>query len=563
VRAYRAGYLPEERRRIEAALFEGELLGVISTNALELGIDVGSLDAALLVGYPGTIASTWQQAGRAGRREEESAAVLLAHNAPIDQYLMAHPEYFLGRSPEQAILDPSNPHILLNHLRCAAFEIPISRSEEEGFGDYAPAILDLLREREHLNEVKGRWFYTRGDYPSASFSLRNAGENVYTIVETPGSESEVRSAAPLSAPEGRENRVIGTIDELSAFSQVHPQAIYLQDGETYFVDRLDLSERAAYVHRVEQDYYTQAVSDNYIDAREADLSRVWNNAELNFGECLVHDKVTMFKKIKFASRDSLGWGTIELPHTTLHTVAFWLTPPAESLAKVASWGRVPADVLQGIANVLGSVISLYAMCDPNDLGTLVEMRNPSGATLFAYDKYPGGLGYAQRAYHQCEEILRASLEMIQRCPCRDGCPSCVGSPILPQVSQDPDLIMKGRIPDKEAALILLHALLGLPDYEPKEPLGAERAARARALLQGRVTGPAPSLEIDAGGEGDGDSPGASPADKRSRGRSPARSKPRAPRDVRPLPPDLRRKLEGQIERLSESPRGLRRGPSHA
>jgi DEAD/DEAH box helicase domain-containing protein len=358
IRAYRGGYLPEERRKIEAALFEGELLGVISTNALELGIDVGSLDAALLVGYPGTIASTWQQAGRAGRRQKESVAILIGHNAPIDQYLMLNPEYFFGNSPENAILDPSNPHILLNHLRCAAYEIPVPVADEPGYGDYAPAILDLLQEKQIVRRVKGRWFYTQEDYPAATFSLRNSGENVYTIVDTT-----------------EENRVVGTIDEPSAFSQVHPQAIYLQEAETYFVDDLDLRERVAYIHRADVDYYTQSISDTYIEAGEAELEKRWRQTETFFGECSIHEKMTMFKKIKFGGRDSLGYGTIELPHTTLHTTALWLVPPAEAIRRVLNWGRVPADGLTGIANVLAEVISLHAMCDPHDLGTSVDMRN--------------------------------------------------------------------------------------------------------------------------------------------------------------------------------------------
>ncbi len=584
IRAYRAGYLPEERRRIEAALFEGDLLGVISTNALELGIDVGSLDAALLVGYPGTIASTWQQAGRAGRREEESAAVFLAHNAPIDQYLMANPLYFFGRTPENAILDPSNPHILVNHLRCASFEIPISRAEETSFGEYGPAILDLLRERQHLNEVKGRWFYTRGDYPSSGFSLRNAGDNVYTIIDTSaaGSErnrGEARGAAEPAGMEARGNRVIGTVDEPSAFTQVHPQAVYMHEGETYFVDRLDLAEKSAYIHKADLDYYTQAVSDTYIETRSADLEKVWRRSEVSFGEASVHEKVTMFKKIKFGGRDSLGWGNIELPHTTLHTAALWLEPPAEALAQVAGWGRVPADGIEGIANVLAEVISLRAMCDPLDLGTVVEMRGPGGPMLFVYDKYPGGLGYAQKAFHLIEEVMQEALRLIQGCACEDGCPSCVGSPILPQYGLDPDAVVKGRIPDKEAALILLHALLELPAYTPKTPLSAERAARAAAILAAQRAGlgggeaPADDSAAAKAAAAGGRSrrragPGADSEDGaagRSAGapgrRGAGESEASLPeRQVRPLPPDLRRKLEGQIDRMKEEPPlGKKRG----
>ncbi len=568
IRSYRAGYLPEDRRKIESDLFEGRLLGVISTSALELGIDVGSLDAALLVGYPGTIASTWQQAGRAGRREEESAAVLLAHNAPLDQYLMSHPRYFLDRTPENAILDPANPHILVNHLRCAAFEIPVRRDEEEGFGAYAPAILDLLQEKQHAKEVKGRWYYTRGDYPAAGVSLRNAGENVYTIIDTTGAGKEGEKDLRPDLPG---NRVIGTIDELSAFSQVHPQAVHMQEGDTFFVHHLDLVEKAAYVHRADLDYYTQAVSDSHIEAREADLEKVWRRAAVYFGECSVHDKVTMFKKIKFGGRDSLGYGQIDLPHTTLHTVALWLIPRPEALSLVLDHGRVPADGLQGIANVLAQVISLHAMCDPMDLGTVVDMRNVEGPTLFVYDKYPGGLGYGQKAYHSIEEVMQSALELIRGCDCGEGCPSCVGSPILPQYQQDPDSAIKGKIPDREAALILLHALLELPEYIPKERPRGAFADRARRILAGGQAGGGGDAGLEgeaiAGGAGDGTSRAAGAeavhGSGTRRGRRPAghagdtggvKEADLPGRNVRPLPSDLRRKLEGQITRMEERQR---------
>ncbi len=572
VRSYRAGYLPEERRKIEAALFNNELLGVISTNALELGIDVGSLDAAVIVGYPGTIASTWQQAGRAGRRESESAAVLIGHNAPIDQYLMTNPEYFFERSPEHAVLDRGNPHILLSHLRCAAFEIPLSRKEEPEFGGLTPGILDLLEEHKHLREIRGRWYYSREDYPAATVSLRNASQNAYTILDA--------SASRDGGEEQGKNRVLGTVDEGSAFWQVHPQAVYMHDGETYFVDKLDLGERTAYVHKADLDYYTQAVSDTRVDAAEADMEKTWRRAELCFGPCSVLDKLTMFKKIRFGGRDSLGFGQVSLPHTTLRTTGLWLRPHVEALEKVVSWGRVPADGLQGIANVLFYTVSLHAMCDPLDIGTVVDMRAVTGPVLYLYDKYPGGLGYAQRAWHLIEEVMRDALALIRRCECDDGCPSCVGSPLLPQYQQDPDAEMKGRIPDKDAALILLHALLEEPDYEPKMPLTGTALARASRIL---AAGSGPGSVDGAGGEGvEGGggrrrgAGGAGAAAKRTRratrgGAGPeevsgddgpdreegpdrgAKRKPLPPRVRVKLPDDLRLKLEEQLRRIEESP----------
>ncbi len=557
IRAYRSGYLPEERRKIESALFDGDLLGVISTNALELGIDVGSLDVAIMVGYPGTIASTWQQAGRAGRRQSESVAILVGHNAPIDQYLMQNPEYFFSNNPEGAVLDRGNPHILLNHLRCAAFEVPIPVDEEESYGPYAPAILDLLQDHNHLRLVRGRWFHTDQEYPASSFSLRNSGENEYTLLDTTDGA----------------NFVIGTIDEPSAFTQVHPQAIYMHDGETFFVDELDLSERVAYLHKSDVDYYTQSVSDSHIDAPEADMERPVAESTGFFGECSLHEKVTMFKKIKFGSRDSLGYGQIDLPHTTLHTTALWFVPTAPVLRKVLDQGRVPVDGMVGIANVLCEVIALHVMCDAHDLGTVVDMRNSQGPTTFVYDKYPGGLGYGRRAFHKLEEILDAARELILGCPCEEGCPSCVGAPLAPSYANDPDAFTKGRIPDKEAALVLLHAVLGLEDYVPKVPLEGIRAERAKAFLakasgaggtaaisgtpgdatSGEAVSSAEAAENTgrpAGRQGSGAGSGLGSGAGGDVGAEPSQV---AERKVpRPLPDDLRRKLMGQIDRLDEN-----------
>jgi len=361
--------------------------------------------------------------------------------------------------------------------------------------------------------------------------------------------------------------VIGTIDESSAFTQVHPQAVYMHEGETYFVDLFDLSEKAVYIHKADLDYYTQAISDIYIDARQADAQKTWRGAEVSFGECSVHDKVTMFKKIKFGSRDSLGYGTVSLPHVSLHTTALWLVPPKRAVDEAMRLARVPADGLQGIANVMGDVISLLAMCDPLDLGTVVEMRNVGGPTIHVYDKYPGGLGYAQRAFHQIEEVMQAALTLIRGCACEDGCPSCVGSPIIPLLQMDPDALLKGRIPDKEAALVMLHAMLELEPYIPRRPLEGDRELRARLLLErekGRASLPRERGFADADedtgapGEGGGRISGrVSGADARSRERGvappgTAKREPAVPRGpVKPLPPDLKRKIDGQIARLSD------------
>jgi DEAD/DEAH box helicase domain-containing protein len=480
LRSYRGGYLPEERREIERALFSGELLGVISTNALELGIDVGSLDAAVLVGYPGTIASTWQQAGRAGRTAEDSLAVLVAHNTPIDQYLMRHPEYFFSQSPEHAVIDPDNAHILLGHLRAAAYELPVTRRDEKLFGEYAPAILQLLQEHGQTREIKGKWYYSTSGYPAADFGLRNASESVYVIVDTGTAGGLPVAPERVSAPRGslsasqrkviqKGYRVIGTLDEASAFSQLHPQAIYMHEAETYFVDHLDLNERVAYIHPVQLDYYTQSVSDSRIRILESEEERNWRVGETGFGSLAVSEKVYLFKKIRFGTRESVGFGPIDLPVQTLETDGCWITAPAAALAEVARYGRVPGEGLWGIANVLRDVITLHAMCDVMDVGTTVDSRGTGVPAIFLYDRYPGGLGFSQKIFGLIEEVMQGACDLIAKCPCEEGCPSCVGAPVLPQSTNDPEQSGRGRIPDKEGALVLLHHLLEKESYIPKGP----------------------------------------------------------------------------------------------
>ena len=533
VRAYRGGYLPEERRAIEQELFSGELLGVISTNALELGIDVGSLDLALLVGFPGTIASTWQQAGRAGRTEAESLAVLIGHNTPIDQYLMRHPGYFFSQTPENAVVDPDNAHILLGHLRAAAYELPITPRDEKDFGEYAPAILDLLAEHREVHRLRGRWYYSRDGYPAADIGLRNGSSNVYVIVDTgtPGAPPFAEGARPHAAvtrpqPSGRlarttavkravekGYRVIGTLDEASAYTQLYPQAIYMHDAETYMVEHLDLTEKVAYVHKVNLDYYTQSIVDSRIRIVDTEEERTWRKAETAFGPLAVSEKVYLFKKIRFGTRESVGFGPVDLPVQTLETVGFWITPPASAMGAVARCGRVATEGLCGIANVLADVITLHAMCDVMDIGTTQDSRGTGAPAIFVYDKYPGGLGFSQKAFGMIETLMQGACELITACPCEAGCPSCVGAPVMPHVGNDPDAAMRGRIPDKEAALVLLHHMLEKEPYVPKGP--------ARA----------PAGKISPGGE------------------DLARDAEPASREVKPLPPEVERRLRASLRRL--------------
>ncbi len=463
VKPYRGGYLPEERREIERRLFSGELLGVASTNALELGIDIGSLDAAILTGYPGTIASAWQQAGRAGRGQEEALVVLVGQSTPIDQYLMSHPEYFFGRTTEGAVIDPHNPYVLARHLRCAAFELPLGAKDIARFGEYMPAILEILEERREVARRGNRWYWSHPSYPSEAVKLRNMSDNTYTIVDT------------TQDPAGREvprrdtgaNRVIGTMDELSAFEQIHPEAIYLHDGETYFVSELDVDKKVAYVEKADVDYFTQSVAESTVKIENEQENAKVHRATAAFGDVTVTSLVYMFKKIRFHGRDSIGFGKVSLPPQVMGTAAFWLVPPVSTLNLVREWGRDPSEGLYGIGNVITEVVPLFAMCDPRDVGAVVDSLNTGSPTLFVYDRYPGGVGFAERAYRTLEKVLDACLDLVKGCRCDDGCPSCVGAPVPPFAQNDPDLSPRGRVPDKEAALIILHDLLEKGPYIPK------------------------------------------------------------------------------------------------
>ncbi|MFQ5808851.1 MAG: DEAD/DEAH box helicase, partial [Armatimonadota bacterium] len=306
VRAYRGGYLAEERREIERQLFSGELLGVTTTNALELGIDIGSLDASLTVGYPGTISSMWQQAGRAGRGQEESLSVLVASNSPIDQYLMQHPEYFFGQNPEHAIIDAENPHVLAGHLACAAQELPIEATEEAQFGEYAAAVLEILEEAKQVQRRGDRWYWVGAPHPQGKVRVRNISENNFTIHDRTDPENV---------------QVIGEVDEFSAHTLLHQQAVYMHRAETYFVHDLDLSQKVASVTHENLDYYTQAVTKTDIRVDDTERESAWRISKIAFGDVTVTMLVYMFRKIKFGARESLGFGNLDLPAQTLETMA--------------------------------------------------------------------------------------------------------------------------------------------------------------------------------------------------------------------------------------------------
>jgi DEAD/DEAH box helicase domain-containing protein len=429
IAGYRAGYLPSERRAIEAGLRDGEVLAVASTNALELGIDIGRLQAALLVGYPGTVASTWQQAGRAGRTQDLAAAILVATSDPLDQYIVRHPEYFFGQSPEAGLINPDNLYVLTSHVRCAAFELPIDEGERFG-PNTLPEVLDYLQSQQIVHREGDRWHYVADAYPAQDVSLRSASAENVVIIDT-------TDAAP---------RVVGEVDLASAPGLVHEDAIYLHLGQQYHVDRLAWEERKAFVHRVDVDYYTTAQI--AVDIRVLqEFAQGAGAPPPAHGEVVVTYRPTIFKKLTLARHENVGWGPIHLPESTLHTSAYWLALPPLPIKREELQG-----LLVGLSHALAHVAALFTMCDPRDLGRAYEVHSPHTGrpTVFLYDAVPGGVGLAERLFRLHAQVLEAARDLIASCPCEAGCPSCVG-PVLEVGSTG-----------KARALEVLHARL-VPD----------------------------------------------------------------------------------------------------
>ncbi len=481
IRAYRGGYLPEERRQIEKDLFRGSLRGVASTNALELGIDVGALDMTLLVNYPGTIASTWQQAGRSGRRSEESLSVLIAGNDPVDQYLLRNPKYFFEQSPESAVVDPTNPYVLANHLKSAAFEIPLRQEAIAKFGPFAATIAECLADAKALAAIDGCFYSAAGNNPSAGVSLRHMSDETYSIVllrdEAPtGLPGRLPQRSAQRLPQRtQENRivdsprdqlanpseVIANVDAISAPELIYPQAVYLHNGESYFVRELDLEGKVAYVERHEMDYYTQAILESQVAVTqllETDDKPL--PATLRYAEVDVRWKTTAFKKIKFSTRENVGFGSVDIPAQTLPTTAFALSPDDQIMAKIQAKKLRPSEALCGVRNLTVVALPFVAMCDCRDIGGVVDSKNFGRPTMIVYDRYPGGLGYAEKGFFQIRRLLEVCHDIVTQCQCEDGCPSCVGLPNhRPAIHSDPDLLRGYPIPDKEAAAVLLRLLL--------------------------------------------------------------------------------------------------------
>jgi len=484
IRGYRGGYLPNERREIERGLRDGKIRGVVSTSALELGIDVGSLDTVVMAGYPGTIAATWQRAGRAGRRSGSSCAVLVASSSPLDQFIVRHPDYFFGNTPEHAFIQPDNLEILINHLKCAAFELPIAPSHK--FGDVdLPDLCARLADAGFLHLAGENYHWTQEAYPADTISLRSVTSDNFVIIDVTGAPN-----------------VIGEIDFPSALVFVHEKAIYLHGGQQFHVEHLDFKERKAYVKRVDVDYYTDAV--RYTQVRVLEIAATQRGSEStpteqldrssiplapsssstsltslasfaspasshSHGDVLVRSQVVGFKKIKFFTNENIGDGKLELPENEMHTTSYWITlerPLLESLPFTVSERQ---SGMFGLLHALESVATLLLMCDRRDLGTAIGERPPApdssssavGAglappvaaplgtmndftatrledafstnpkeffepNLYLFDAYPGGIGFSEPLFRTHDLLMQKTRELISACACEQGCPSCVG-----------------------------------------------------------------------------------------------------------------------------------------
>jgi len=458
---YRGGYLPNERREIERGLRDGKIRGVVSTSALELGIDVGSLDTVVLAGYPGTIAATWQRAGRAGRRTGSSCAVLVASSAPLDQFMVRHPDYFFGRTPEHAFIQPDNLEILINHLKCAAFELPIA--PDERFGDVdLPDLCTRLAEAGFLHFAGANYHWTHEAYPADTISLRSVTSDNFVIIDITG-----------------EPNVIGEIDFPSALVFAHEKAIYLHGGQQFYVEHLDFKERKAYVKRVDVDYYTDAVRYTQVRVLEVassdhdkgaesvilslpalageakDLNPSSNRSRAasshSHGDVLVRSQVVGFKKIKFFTNETIGDGKLELPENEMHTTSYWITLERPLLQSLPFSISERQSGMFGLLHALESVATLLLMCDRRDLGTAIGERPPRSGSendaivairmedavssnareffepnLYLYDSYPGGIGFSEPLFRAHNLLMEKTRELISSCECEEGCPSCVG-----------------------------------------------------------------------------------------------------------------------------------------
>ncbi len=434
INPYRAGYLPEDRRQIEREFCDGELLGLVATTALELGINIGDLDATVLTGYPGSIASAWQQAGRSGRSAHSSLSFLIALEDPLDQYLMANPDFFFSKNFDNAIINQANPHILKPHLLCAAWERPLRHSDERFFGPDTGTMAAELEDMGVLRRRGTAWYpVTSITYPAQDINIRSASARNYAVIDaTTGC-------------------LLETVDAAVAFFQIHAGAIYLHQGEAYLVKDLDLARRIAWVESSTADYYTQSMDITSLRVTRLISERDCNGTKVCFGDVDVTTMVLGFKRKRQLTEEVIGQEPLDLPPQSFPTRALWFDLPKRAVDRIAAAGLDFQGGLHACEHAAIGILPLFALCDRNDIGGVSTVLHPDTgqAQVFIYDAYPGGIGIAEKGFETIGDLWQATLDSIQACPCTDGCPSCVQSPKCGNNNEPLD---------KEAAILLLQEL---------------------------------------------------------------------------------------------------------
>ena len=473
VTPYRGGYRPEERREIEERLFNGQLLGVSTTPALELGIDVGSLEACIVVGYPGTRASFFQQSGRAGRKDRDSLVLLIGLDTSVNQYIMSHPEYIFERSIEEAVIDPDNPFVVTGHLRCGAHEMALSEADVHEFGPHANMVLKVLEDNQKIKQINDRWYHASSEVPNHDVSLRSyADANV--VIEDIDT-----------------GKILGEINRFDSEPILHPEAIYMHLGDTYRVCDLNLEKNVASVKRVEVDYYTQPLGGtdiHHVDHRLRE--KEFGSGNVYWGEVTSYFNTYAYEKIHFYSLDAISQHGVALPTMVLETMALWIVPPEDLMEQVRQAGLDAYSGLRGIGYATRMLLPLFMTCDTLDFSHTVGSVNSPWNAIFVYERYPHGLGFTEKAYELLDQIMPRVLDNIKTCTCRDGCPCCVGKPLRPFTTWN---VERGEatIPSKGPALMILEGLLGdqshlkiedteaLTDSDAGSALRLEKALRRR------------------------------------------------------------------------------------
>ncbi|MBN1188370.1 MAG: DEAD/DEAH box helicase [Dehalococcoidales bacterium] len=435
IKPYRAGYLAEDRRRIEKDLFTGKLIGVVATTALEVGIDIGDLEATVLTGYPGSISGTWQQAGRSGRGKQKALSFLIAMDNPLDQYFMRHPEDFFRKSFENALINPANPYILRSHLACAAWELPLSDRDIAYFGsDLQPETMQM-EQVGLLRRRSGKWYFPPGlSYPAQSVNIRSTSGRNYAIINT------------------KDDALLETIESAMAFYQVHPGAIYLHQGDTYLVSNLDLESRTAYVEPADVNYYTRTTELSDLRIVKETHRRQYGQVTVCLGEVEVNSSVIGYRKKAQLTEEIIGEEVLDLPPQIFNTVSLWFDLPPAAVERISKSGLDFPGGIHAVEHAAISILPLFALCDRNDIGGVSTPFHPDTgkAQIFIYDAHPGGIGIAEKGYEMINELWKATFRAIAECPCQEGCPSCIQSPKCGNNNEPLD---------KKAAIIILEEVL--------------------------------------------------------------------------------------------------------